>query len=100
MQVLLVSAKDGLMARLQLQGQATKAETDDFNLMAFGRISRVRHLSIRQPARKQRSWLTLRELHNLKGCCMHMSYAPEAAALMQCLSASRHACWLPCQQQP
>ena len=45
MQVLLVSAKDGLMARLQLQGGATKAETDDFNLMAFGRVSKVRYCS-------------------------------------------------------
>ena len=40
-QVLLVSAKDGLMARLQLQGQATKAETDDFIRSAFGRTSKV-----------------------------------------------------------
>ena len=46
MQVLLVSAKDGLMARLQLQGRPTKAETDDFITMAFGRVSKVQHCPI------------------------------------------------------
>ena len=36
-----MSAKDGLQARLQLMGQATPKETEEFKIMAFGRIRQV-----------------------------------------------------------